>query len=631
MHLENIFQMISIKSFRSDQFHSAFMDSAIGMALVGLTGRWMDVNDALCEIVGYGKPELLTLRFQDITHPEDLDSDLTLVAELLKGNISSYNLEKRYIRKDGTVVWTLLTVSVGRNSNLAPDFFISQIIDISKQKRAESDRDAYFDLSPDLLAIADSKGFLVHVSPAWTDLLGWTKSELTSKPSLDFVHPEDHSRTVAEAASLYAGNATVGFRNRYIHRDGGIHWIEWNARIVTSDRFYCAARDVTAQEEEGQNRRAELAALDAVAGSLLVNLNGDATDLANQLYVASQLFESSPDCVKIVDLNGNLLAMNRNGQCLMEIDDCADLIGKQWASLWPAQIQGEVHSALDVARSGKNGRFEAFCPTAKGAQKWWDVMVTPIFDLDGKVEKILSVSRDVTLSTQAKNEIKNYATRLEQITVSVPVALFQMYCRTDGEIGIHYISQKFEQLFSIHCDDVLLNWTQMGVHADDKNEFAQVIRESAQHNTAWAYECRLLPPDGSNRWVRFDASPTASSISEVIYTGVIQDVTEDRAGNELKRSQAEKIRLLIQNANDAFVGMDHLGVITEWNAQAEHTLGWSATEAIGTKMAELIIPPALRSQHSRGMHSFLHGGTGKIINKRVEVLALHKLGRDYSA
>ena len=83
------------------RFRSAFEWSPIGIALVGLDGRWLEVNRALCEIVGYTEDELRALTFQDITHPDDLEADLAQAERLFSGEIPSYQMEKRYLRKDG--------------------------------------------------------------------------------------------------------------------------------------------------------------------------------------------------------------------------------------------------------------------------------------------------------------------------------------------------------------------------------------------------------------------------------------------------------------------------------------------------------------------------------------------------
>jgi diguanylate cyclase (GGDEF)-like protein/PAS domain S-box-containing protein len=120
-------------------FESAFRHAAIGMCLVGFDGRFLQVNDALCRIVGYPREELLALDFQTITHADDLDIDLGRVGDLLAGTIESYHLEKRYLHKDGHVVWILLTVSLVTSEEGRPLFFVSQVQDISEPKRMRAE------------------------------------------------------------------------------------------------------------------------------------------------------------------------------------------------------------------------------------------------------------------------------------------------------------------------------------------------------------------------------------------------------------------------------------------------------------------------------------------------------------
>lgn len=107
------------------------------MALVGLDGKWLDVNPSLCKIVGYSKDELLGSAFQQITHPEDLNRNLRIVDQLCNGEFSSHDYEKRYIRKNGMAVWVLVTASLARDECNAPFFLIAQIIDISQKKQNE--------------------------------------------------------------------------------------------------------------------------------------------------------------------------------------------------------------------------------------------------------------------------------------------------------------------------------------------------------------------------------------------------------------------------------------------------------------------------------------------------------------
>jgi PAS domain S-box-containing protein len=118
-------------------FQNAFEFATIGMALVSPEGKWLRVNRSICEITGYSEGELLDRTFQDVTHPDDLDLDLENVRKMLANEIHTYQMEKRYFHKSGSIVWVLLSVSLVRNRSGKPLFFISQIQDITRQKTSE--------------------------------------------------------------------------------------------------------------------------------------------------------------------------------------------------------------------------------------------------------------------------------------------------------------------------------------------------------------------------------------------------------------------------------------------------------------------------------------------------------------
>ena len=108
------------------------------------------------------------------------------------------------------------------------------------------------------------------------------------------------------------------------------------------------------------------------------------------------ILSASPDCVKLVGLDGRLQYMNFNGQNLMEVDDFTVIQGRLWRDLWPADAHVAIETSLAEAREGNASRFEAACPTGKGSPRWWDVSVSPVLDETGKVCAILSSSRDIT-------------------------------------------------------------------------------------------------------------------------------------------------------------------------------------------------------------------------------------------
>jgi len=111
---------------------------------------------------------------------------------------------------------------------------------------------------------------------------------------------------------------------------------------------------------------------------------------------ARSVVDSSPDCIKVLDLDGRLLSMNQAGCRQMEIDDFASCASKMWAEFWPEAARADAVNSVAAARAGEPSVFHGLCPTAKGNTRWWDVIVTPLKDPDGTPVRILCVSRDVT-------------------------------------------------------------------------------------------------------------------------------------------------------------------------------------------------------------------------------------------
>ncbi|MES2933167.1 MAG: PAS domain S-box protein [Pseudomonadota bacterium] len=120
------------------RFRATFEQAAVGIALVAPDGRWLEANQKLCDIVGYQQQELLGKTFQDITYADDLEIDLDNLQQVLAGQIDTYSMEKRYLRKDGERVWVNLTVALVRHADGNPDYFISVVEDIQRRKQTEA-------------------------------------------------------------------------------------------------------------------------------------------------------------------------------------------------------------------------------------------------------------------------------------------------------------------------------------------------------------------------------------------------------------------------------------------------------------------------------------------------------------
>jgi len=158
-------------------FRYTFDQAAVGIAHVATDGRFLRMNRSFCDIVGYSNQELLCLTFQDITHPDDLCSDLDYVNQMLKQEISNYTMEKRYIRKDGSIVWVHLSVALVLNSLGEPNYFISVVDDISRRKQVEEELafktlllEAQSETSIDGILVVDSEGDVLFSNSLFAEI-----------------------------------------------------------------------------------------------------------------------------------------------------------------------------------------------------------------------------------------------------------------------------------------------------------------------------------------------------------------------------------------------------------------------------------------------------------------------------
>ena len=129
-----------------------------------------------------------------------------------------------------------------------------------------------------------------------------------------------------------------------------------------------------------------------------------------------RMLDSSKDCIKVLDLSGRILYMNSGGQRLLEIDDFSSFVNADWLSFWEEAVRQKAESAMNIAKAGGVGKFQGFCPTAKGTPKWWEVVVTPMLDAVGQVEQMVSISRDITERKQAEVEREQMLLKLQQYT-----------------------------------------------------------------------------------------------------------------------------------------------------------------------------------------------------------------------
>ena len=222
------------------RFANAFEEAPIGMALVGLDGSFLRVNRALPELVGYDAEDLLTLTFQDITHPDDLEADLELVRQVLAGERRSYRMEKRYVRPNEAEVWVNLSVSLVRDESGEPLYFVSQIEDVTERRRhqdalreAEDRFRSAFDEAPIGMAMNSLDGRFLRVNKAMSEITGYSREQLEATTYRSITHPDDLARNETGIAEVIEGRAShYRTEKRYIHSDGHVVPVDLSSTVV---------------------------------------------------------------------------------------------------------------------------------------------------------------------------------------------------------------------------------------------------------------------------------------------------------------------------------------------------------------------------------------------------------------
>jgi len=261
------------------------------------------------------------------------------------------------------------------------------------------------------------------------------------------------------------------------------------------------------------------------------------------LSLDSHLFESSPDCVKLLDCDGQVLAMNENGLCAMEIDEFAKFRGQPWKSFWPEDSHDQISAAIASAIDGNTGHFRAFCPTAKGTPRWWDVIVSLVTDPGSGHPSLLAVSRDITDTHLAQNELRASEARLRAFVAATSAITW--HCSPAGCFGTQqpdwaeFTGQPFAAYSGIGWLDA--------VHPDDRAATQAAWARARQSGLAFRLEHRLQRADGAYRHMRANVVPIASAPGGLVeWVGAHTDVTgEIEAASENDRLMRE-----VQAAND---------------------------------------------------------------------------------
>jgi PAS domain S-box-containing protein len=383
-------------------FKATFEQAAVGIAHVSPNGDFLRINKKFCDIVGYSHNEMLTLKFQDITHPDDLNADLDNVRQVLNGEIDTYSMNKRYYHKNGSIIWINLTVSLMQDEKGKPDCFVSVIQDITEQKKTEErlrqNRDFLEHLTsavPDaILSIKIPERTIIWGNDSF-NVMGYDPEEYIGKSTKHYyANPEDYE-TVGklQQEAIRKGKDMLRTEVMAIRKDGSIFPVELTATYFTEEgklsRITAMIRDIS------ERRRAEekLAKSEAKYRSLVDNS-------------IVGVFSSTTD--------GRLTFVNNAMARMFDFNSPEQMMAEGSLERW-RDLMDRERMLAELQKHDKVSNFEAEAITHENRNIHVLLSAKQIGD------NILGMVTDVTDSQHAKEQILNYQQRLKNLASELTI------------------------------------------------------------------------------------------------------------------------------------------------------------------------------------------------------------------
>jgi len=247
------------------RFRAAFEFSAIGMALVSLEGNWLKVNKRFCDMVGYTEQELLSLSFVDITHSDDIGGGINLIEKVAISESRAYHIEKRYLNKNGAVVWANVNMAAVNDNGGKPLYLVSQIEDITTSKiiedqlkKSEEKYHSLIEHASDAIYLLDYEGNFTDANESMCKMTGYTKDELLQKNIEELIDPEQLKTDPVIHGPRKLEQPIIRER-RLVHKNGLIFSVEINVKMFPDNKVLIIARDITDRKKmEAELRDAEI-------------------------------------------------------------------------------------------------------------------------------------------------------------------------------------------------------------------------------------------------------------------------------------------------------------------------------------------------------------------------------------
>jgi PAS domain S-box-containing protein len=579
------------------QFRALFEQMALGVSKVDVrTGRLVLVNQHFADLLGYAREELLALDLQTITHPDDQATVHQHMQELASSQVSSYAMVRRYVRKDGGVVWANVTVSRLWSEGDEPDFAITTIEDVTERKLAEERTRSLLkqvqadkDLQDRLLSnmsdevwFADTTGHFTLANPSACkafalENIGNTDVQRFAE-GLQVFRPDGSPRPVEEAPPLRAlAGETVTNQEEIVRLplSGELRYRQVNSspmRDAQGTIIGCVSvvRDIT------ERKRAEEA-------------------LASSERFLSNILEQGPASMWISDSEGTLMKMNQACRQLFGITD-EEGVGKY--NLLKDNLieaQGFMGLVRDVFERGEIARFTIDYDVRRvehievkaATHRILDVVISPIKDMSGKVTNVLVQHNDITERKRAEEALAESEKKLRTLFETMSEGI--VYEDHDGKIIS--ANPAAERLLGLSLDQMQgrtsLDPRWKAIHEDGSPFPGETHSLSVAAKTGKPATGEVMgiynPKSGAYVWLSVNSTPEFLPGEKEPFRAyaVFRDIAERKRAEEALAESEKKLRTLFETMSEGIVYEDHDGKIISANPAAERLLGLSLDQMQG--------------------------------------------------
>lgn len=499
-------------------FEATFEHAAVGMTHITPDGRYLRVNQAYCELVGYPRDELLAMKFQDITHPDDVELDEAQTLRLEDGDDASFTMDKRFIRGDGSIVWATITSSLVPDPESGADRLLSVVIDISDRKKAEealraseSRFRALVEQSITGVYVFDQDAFR-YVNQRLASMFGYTEDELVGRLGpVDLIAPEDHGTVKAQMERRFTGRVeSAHYTARGLRKDGSRIWVELHgSRMEYEGRpaITGTALDITERVDAEKSLRESEARFRAI-------------------------YDGVNDAILIIDpRDGSIVDLNQRAEEMMgySADEARRLGMSDLSAGDPGAAQAAAAEWIQAAARGEPQMFEWQAKNRAGESFWVEINMRTAH-IDG-VEKILVLARDISERRASEEKLR--------LTNQVFTSTREGVVITDMNGRIVSINPAFSEITGYGESEVLGRTPRILQSGFHDRSFYQAMWQSISKTDHWQGEIWNRRKSGENypEWLTISAVRDERG-AVTNYVGVFTDVSR------LKHSEAEVQRLV---------------------------------------------------------------------------------------